>query len=226
MDYEHQPANHICFRLAHKVIVPEFFPSEDLKRFGAQKKAVRYHGTKEEIYLSDFTPQKEYVKFLDVDSHRIIAVLRPPGSWGLYHHFENPLFEKVFDYLVAFPETHIVFLPRVESQREAVTRLGLRNVIVPEHVLDGPNLMYFADLVVSGGGSMNREAAVLGTPTYSLFKGRLAAVDRYLIENGRMHHIYSEDAIPRILVSKKAASTPMSRSGSLIREVAELFLSN
>ncbi|MCX5814206.1 MAG: DUF354 domain-containing protein [Proteobacteria bacterium] len=226
MDYEYQPANHICFRFAKKVIVPEFFPLQDIKRYGAYKKYLRYHGTKEEIYLYDFIPQKDYFESIGVPRGKIVAVMRPPGSWGLYHHFENPLFEKALEHVAKKPDTYVIFLPRVEEQKEIAKRLDYPNIFVPNHALDGPNLLYHADFVVSGGGSMNREAAVLGTPTYSMFKGRLAAVDNYLIERGRMVHIDSENGINNIHISKKANSHKMKNHNNLIDEVVGLFLSN
>jgi len=114
----------------------------------------------------------------------------------LYHHFENPLFEAALEHVVSYPDCFVVFMPRVSSQGDIVKERGFSNVFVPDHALDGPNLMYHADHVISGGGSMNREAAVLGTPTYSLLKGKLAAVDRHLIDKGRMVHLDEMEKIP------------------------------
>lgn len=223
MDYEHQPANHICFRLAKRVVVPEFFPEASLKAFGAQKKVVRYHGTKEEIYLADFTPRPNYLESLAIPADNILVVMRPPGTWGLYHNFENPLFELALERVAGSPGTQVIFLPRVPSQGDAVKSRNYPNVIVPDHVLDGPNLMYHADLVISGGGSMNREAAVLGTPAYSLFMGKIAAVDRYLITRGLMHHIQSEEGIAAIPIVKKRSHGTITGKPSLIQDVVRMM---
>ena len=225
MDYEHQPANHICFRLARKVVVPEFFPQEDLGRFGVKgRKAAYYRGTKEQVYLADVSPQPGFLDTLDVTKDKILVIMRPPGTWGLYHHFENPLFDFALDHVADTPGTQIIFLPRIASQGDSVRGLGYSNVFVPPRALDGPNLMYHADLVISGGGSMNREAAVLGTPTYSLFKGKLAAVDRYLIELGRLRHIDSEEGIKGIDVRKKRDRLPKLGSDGLVEELARLLV--
>jgi hypothetical protein len=224
MDYEHQPANHLCFRLARKVIVPEYFPGWALRKFGVKpKKTAYYHGTKEQIYLADFVPQPDYLTSLGLPVDKTIVVMRPPGSWALYHHFENPLFEQVLDYVVKKPEAYVVFLPRIPSQGDAVHSRGYANVWIPPTALDGPNLLYHADLVISGGGTMNREASVLGTPTYSLFKGKLAGVDHYLIEQGYMKHIGEENKIPTIEVSKKKYQKPLT-NGSLLEEITEAIL--
>ena len=210
MDYEHQPANHLCFRLAAKVIVPEPFPDEALRKYGASRgKVARYSGVKEEVYLSDFVPQPDYLDSVGVPKDKIIVVMRPPGPWGLYHRFENPLFDKVLDHIASHQGTYIVFLPRMAYQAEAVRVRGYANVWVPPTALDGPNLLYHADLAVSGGGTMNREAAVLGTPAYSVFKGKPAAVDRYLMGSGRMKHIMLEEQIPSIRIEKKPHGGPL-----------------
>lgn len=204
MDYEHQPANHLCFRLADRIIVPEFFPHKALKRFGVKRhRTAFYKGTKEEIYLADFFPRPDYLDSVGIPTDKVIVVLRPPGTWALYHNFENPLFDKVLDYVAENRNTQVVFLPRIKSQMDFVRAKKYNHVIVPPEALDGPNLLYHADLVISAGGTMNREAAVLGTPTYSLFKGKLAAVDRYLMEKGCMNHVNSIRDVTSIPLCKK-----------------------
>lgn len=226
MDYEHQPANHLSFRLARKVVVPEFFPGEDLRRFGvSRRKLARYHGTKEEVYLSDFSPQPGFLDALDIPKEKILVIMRPPATWALYHHFQNPLFDLALEHVADTPRTQIVFLPRIASQGDSVNDLGYFNVLVPPHALDGPNLMYRADVVISGGGSMNREAAVLGTPTYSLFKGKLAAVDRYLIKKGAMKHLDSVVKIKEIPICKKNGIMPkLQGSNELVEGLARMLV--
>jgi hypothetical protein len=225
MDYEHQPANHLCFRLARRVIVPEYFPAWALRKYGARpQKTDRYHRLKEQVYLTDFTPQQDYLALVGIPQDRIVVVMRPPGSWGLYHHFDNPLFEQVLNHVAASPEAYIVFLPRIPSQGEAMSAQGRPNVWVPPAALDGPNLLYHADLVISGGGTMNREAAVLGTPTYSVFKGKLAAVDHYLIDHGRMKHVADEKDIPAIRIAKKQRQNRLN-GDCLVQEITDAILS-
>ena len=225
MDYEHQPANHLCFRLARKVVVPEFFPNDSLKRFGVNgRKLARYKGTKEEIYLADFEPQIDYVESLGISKEKILVVMRPPGTWALYHHFENPLFDKALDHVVKIKDVYIVFLPRIPSQGDAVKELCYTNILVPSRALDGPNLLYHADLVISGGGTMNREAAVLGTPTYSLFKGKLAAVDRHLIDQRRMNHVGSLEQVNSIMVCKKKRIKEALDSKRIVKDIVRLML--
>jgi predicted glycosyltransferase len=223
MDYEHQPANHICFRLARTVIVPEPFPAWALRNYGAlPQRTVHYQGLKEQVYLSDFTPQEDYLDSIGIPSDRTIVVIRPPTPWALYHRFDNPLFEQVLDYVAREPETFGVILQRTTPTQTTNARQYI-NMWVPPTALDGPNLIYHADLVISGAGTMNREAAILGTPAYSIFKGKLAAVDRYLIEQGRMKHIAEQVDIPTIQVCKKQRQAPL-MNRELVKEITDAIL--
>ncbi|MCL5958575.1 MAG: DUF354 domain-containing protein [Chloroflexi bacterium] len=224
MDYEHQPANHLCFRLAVEVIVPEFFPQWALHKYGAKPdKTVFYPGLKEQVYLTGFSPQADYLDSLGVPTDRIVVVMRPPGSWGLYHGFENPLFERVLEHVAVNPQVFVVFLPRIPSQANIIGQREYRNCWVPPLAIDGPNLLHNADLVISGGGTMNREAAVLGTPTYSVFKGKLAAVDSYLIECGRMKHISDDSDISVIDLAKKQHQCQLT-DGHLVSEITDAMV--
>lgn len=224
MDYEHQPFNHVCFRLARRVIVPESFPDEYLGRYGAARKAVKYPGLKEQVYLSDFCPSPGFLQEHDIPAQPILAVMRPPAPWAAYHRFENTLFDDVLSWLARQPDTFIVFLPRIPSQGDAARSLGFPNVWVPPQTLDGPNLLYHADLVISGGGTMNREAAVLGTATYTLFKGELGAVDRYLIERGRMVQVSEPEDLAKIKVQKRAGRANALLDTGLIGKITDQII--
>jgi predicted glycosyltransferase len=227
MDYEHQPANHIAFRLARKVIVPESFPDEALRRYGAPEHRVeRFPGVKEDVYLADFVPDPGFLEGLGIPSEKIIVTLRPPATMALYHNFENPLFEKVVDCLMGNPDVFVVFLPRVPQQAEILAARARDNLLIPREAVDGPNLIYHSDLVISGGGTMNREAAVLGTPAYTVFKGEMAAVDRYLIEKGRLTLIDGPEDIAKIGIEKckKARSQATIGGSRLLQEVVDTIL--
>lgn len=201
MDYEHQPLNHMCFRLAKRVIVPEVFPKAAIDKFGAHKKTLSYRGIKEQVYLADFVPQTGYRKNENLPVEEILIVVRPPAPWTAYHRFENDLFDILLSHLSSNNGRYVLFLPRIESQKISVE--GIAGIHVAEKVYDGPNLLYHADLVISGGGTMNRESAILGTPTYTVFKGKLGAVDQYLINNDRLYQIKDVEEIAQILLFKK-----------------------
>jgi predicted glycosyltransferase len=186
MDYEHQPANHVSFRLASRVLVPEVFPAAALKKFGARPATVgRYPGFKEELYLSGFAPARQVLDDLDLDPAAVIAVFRPPPEGALYHRMANERFDRVLDDARERGGVQIVLLPRTPAQSARYAD-GLR---IPAVAVDGSSLLALADLLVGAGGTMNRESAILGTPTYTVFAGALAAVDAELIRQGRMHDL-------------------------------------
>ena len=185
-DFEGATTMHkINFRLADKVMVPAVIPWPALQSLGLDERRYRpYAGIKEQVTLADFVPDPTVVGTLGLDATRPIAVLRPPATMSLYHRgIENTLFDQVLDYLRA-SDTQVVLLPRTPDQARGFE--GVTGVVVPAKPVDGPSLVYSADLVVSAGGTMNREAALLGTPTWTTFAGELGAVDRMLIEQGSM----------------------------------------
>src|SRR6185369_5711844 len=209
MDYEHQPANHFAFRTASRVIVPAAFPGSDLVKFGATaRKVKRYHGTKEDVYLADFIPDPSFVETLrkmNIASDDVLVVARPPAREALYHRFENELFDELIGHLNSPTATRIVMLPRSAAQRENYEKRAMANLIIPRDALDGANLIAAADLVVSAGGTMNREAAALGVPALSVYAGKWAAIDEQLIREGRLQRISSHDDVEKLSVGKKPA---------------------
>lgn len=184
-DYEWASVQHtVNCRLAQAVVIPDAIPPERLYRYGARGKLRFYEGLKEEYYLADFEPDPAVLGELGLDRGQPIAVLRTPPEVSLYHRFENDLFAKVLERLRG---AQAVVLPRTGSQRERLERAG--GLVVPGGAIDAQSLIAFADLVVSAGGTMNREAAALGTPAYTIFEGRLGAVDERLIAEGRLRRL-------------------------------------
>jgi hypothetical protein len=187
-DYEFATLQHqLGMRAATKVVVPESIPTERLEQFGVKPpKLLRYPGLKEEYYLADFEPDAGVVDRLHVDRERVLVVLRPPPDVSLYHRHSNPLFPQTLDYLGGLETVQAVVLPRTEAQREFVRGLELPSVTVPDRAVDAQSLIALADVVVSAGGTMNREAAALRVPVYTTYGGRLGGVDEELIREGRL----------------------------------------
>ena len=196
-DYEFALAQHqFGARAATRVVVPEAIPGERLRRYGLRPpKLVRYPGLKEEYYLADFQPDPDVPSRLGVDPARILVVLRPPPDVALYHRSGNPLFPRTLERLGRRDDIHAVVLPRTDEQRAYVRSLSLPSVIVPERAVDAQSLMAAADLVISAGGTMNREAVALGVPVYTEFAGKLGGVDEQLIRDGRLCVLTDPDAI-------------------------------
>jgi predicted glycosyltransferase len=191
-DYEWARVQHtVNCRLAQAVVVPEAIPPERLAPYGAgPAKLERYAGLKEEYYLADFEPDRAVLDELGLDPAEPIAVVRTPPAVSLYHRFENPLFADVLERLRG---CQAVVLPRTADQRAELAGAG--GLIVPERAIDAQSLIAFADLVISAGGTMNREAVALGTPVWTTFEGRLGAVDEGLIAAGRLRRLTSPDDV-------------------------------
>ena len=196
MDYEYQPANHLSFRLAHRVLVPEAFPASALRRFGARRsKVVRYEGFKEDLYLAGFAPDPNVLEGIGVDCRNVLVVVRPPPTGALYHRHANKQFDQLVEFCQLHSNTQVVLLPR---RPEQVRDYTLANVIVPPRAVDGRSLLASADLFIGAGGTMTREAALLGVPTYTVFAGQLAAVDAQLIRAGLIRDIRHSPTLPSL----------------------------
>jgi predicted glycosyltransferase len=190
-DYEWATVQHnVNCRLAQAVVIPDAIPPERMDRYGARRKLAQYPGLKEEYYLADFEPDPGILDELGLDRARPIAVVRTPPAVSLYHRFENDLFTEVLGKL---REAQTVVLPRTPEQRAELAATG--GFIVPERAIDAQSLIAYADLVVSAGGTMNREAVALGTPVFTVFEGRLGAVDERLIADGRLLRLHSADQV-------------------------------
>src|SRR2546423_13768267 len=227
MDYEHQRANHMAFRLASRVIVPRAFPAAELKKFGASmRKVKRYDGIKEDVYLADFAPDPSFtetLRKLGITNEEVLIVARPPAREALYHRFENELFDDLLTYLTAQPLARIILLPRNDQQRAEYEQRRLTNLFMPREALDGANLIAFADLVVSAGGTMNREAAAVGVPAASGYAGEWAAIDEQLVDERRLQRIASPKDVESLVVEKKTGRQPRANIGTR-GEVVKLIL--
>jgi uncharacterized protein len=181
-DYEFAWLQHqLGCRAATRVVVPEAIPPERLTRYGTRGKLRRYPGLKEEYYLADFEPSP-----VEVPAETRLVVVRTPPEVSLYHRHGNPLFRDVLERLGRDERVHAVVLPRTAEQRDTIRALCLPSLLVPDSAVDAQSLIAAAAVVVSAGGTMNREAVALGTPVYTTFGGQLGAVDERLIRDGRL----------------------------------------
>ena len=205
-DYEFAWLQHqLGCRAATRVVVPEAIPPERLERYGAKPpKLVQYPGLKEEYYLADFEPDPAALEPFAIDSAQTLVVVRTPPDVSLYHRRSNPLFPQVLDHLGHDESVQAIVLPRTVEQRDFVRGLGLPSVQVPDRAVDGQSLIAFSDLVVSAGGTMNREAVALDVPVYTTYGGRLGGVDEMLIREGRLIPLSD----PRALDLRKREGEP------------------
>lgn len=205
LDYEYVQS--LSFVKPHTVYIPDVVDTKKLKSFHCDVKT--YKGIKEDIYVPAFQPDPSIVEKLGINTDKIICVLRPPASDAHYHNPKSDvLFEETVNYFSTLPEVLMVILPRDEHQKNIISNKWLSKIqegkiIIPDHVVNALNLMWHSDLVISGGGTMNREAAALGIPVYTIFQGKIGAVDRYLAKENRLKIITSVNEIHKAIKVKK-----------------------
>jgi predicted glycosyltransferase len=202
-DYEFARVQHgLGCRAATRIVVPEAIPQDRLDGLGARSPQIRrYPGLKEEYYLHGFEADAGVVDSLGIERDRVLVVVRTPPDVSLYHREANPLFGAVLERLGRDDGVRAIVLPRTAKQRVEIVARQLPSVLVPDRAVDAQSLVAFADLVVSAGGTMNREAVALGVPVYTTFAGSLGAVDHSLVDDGRLRALTSPDAL---VVEKRA----------------------
>lgn len=195
------------------LLKPALFIAPDVivhKIKNRNQKIIGYPGIKEDVYVPFFRPDKSIIKELEIEEKDIIVTVRPPANEAHYHNPESEnLFEEVLNMLGAHDGVKMVILPRNEIKQTALIRekwpqlFAFGKAVIPPRVVDGLNLIWHSDLVISGGGTMNREAAALGVPVYSIFRGKIGAVDKYLSENGRLCLLGSKEDVHKKIEVKK-----------------------
>jgi predicted glycosyltransferase len=219
MDYEYQPANHLSFRLARRVVVPEAFSEAALRRCGAPPgKVIRYPGFKEQLYLGHPVAAGAARAELGVAPDDVLVVMRPAPEGALYHRMENDRFDGLLGEALSLDGVRVVVLPRRDEQRERYRR-DFPAAIVPARAVDAVALLSAADVVIGAGGTMTREAAVLGTPTYTVFAGELAGVDAELIRRGLLHDLRDPDVKPAFERRARPEGPPRDESGPVLDAV-------
>jgi len=189
------------------VFVPQFIPEASALK--AKKQLMKYPGLKEDVYVPRFRPDASLRGELGLSPEDLVVTVRPPASEAHYHNAEaDVLLDATLRLLVERPDVRVILLPRNERQEKALRKdwanwIENRKIQIPEHVVDGLNLIWFSDLVISGGGTMNREAAALGVPVYSIFRGRIGGVDRYLAATGRLVMIETPEDIRTKVILKR-----------------------
>jgi predicted glycosyltransferase len=220
VDYEH-------IRLVTKpdwIVVPEVIPAAAVAKYADH--VLKYPGIKEDVYTSVFRPDAAFLQKLNLSADQVIVTVRPPATEAHYHNAESEeLLVAAIELLTSSTRTRIIILPRNQRQKMEVVRQWRRwiesgKMIIPDQALDGLNLVWHSDLVISGGGTMNREAAALNVPVYSIFRGSIGAVDRYLADNARMVLLKSvEDVRRKIHIAKRDRTNEPAPEERSAREV-------
>ena len=231
MDYEHQPLNHLAFRLADRILLPVALRDTSVRRQGASERKTHYYeGLKEEVYLADFEPDHDILTRLELPgpSSLLTVVARTPPSRAIYHHFDNPVFLDALRSLGSRADVRCVVLLRHPEQRGEIESLNLPRCRVLDEAVDSRSLMLGADAFLGGGGTMTREAALLGVPTYTVFAGKPAAADRWLEAQGRLTRLSESTGLPTVAPrrddSVERVEQLLRRSGQLVDEFVGLSI--
>jgi predicted glycosyltransferase len=226
MDYEFQPANHIAFRCADRVLIPQDFPNHLLRLEGATARKVwRYDGFKEEVYLHGFTPAPDVLRELRLDQDEPFFVARPAPAGAAYHQFENPVFDRAVAQVLRRHDAKVVLLPRRPEDVRAYAGIPPERQIVPSRAIDSRSLLYYARALLGAGGTMNREAALLGTPVFGLYAGKMAALDQRLTREGRLRPLADDPAAFEAELAQLAKGSRARRDAALPdRRVLDRFL--
>lgn len=212
------------------IFMPHFIPNDSAQK--AKKQVMRYPGLKEDVYVPRFRPDPSLRSELGLSSEDLVVTVRPPATEAHYHNAEaEVLLDAALSLLVERPDARVILLPRNEKQATILRKdwakfIQNRKIIIPEHVVDGLNLIWISDLVISGGGTMNREAAALGVPVYSIFRGLIGGVDKYLASSGRLVLIENvEDIRTKVILKRRqpARQNSAQRSSVLDSVVAGII---
>jgi uncharacterized protein len=226
MDYEH--AQTPLLLRPRWEIVPDVLFNESLQ-CKARERIRKYNGIKEDVYAPEFMPDSSLSQQLHLSEDNVIVTVRPPANEAHYHNPESDqFFVKFMERAFLSPGVQVVLLPRNKNQEADIKAnwpqwFADSKVIIPKEAVDGLNLLWHSDLVVSGGGTMNREAAALGVPVYSIFRGKSGAVDRHLQSQGKMTLIESiEDVGKKIILKHREKKTMQSSEPrEALRQIVE-----
>jgi len=190
---------------------------------------VRFPGLKEEVYLSGFKPDLRFRAVLKRRSHEVRVLVRSPATFAQYHQSQtSQLFERLMERLLSYPNVQVVFLARSKTEARSVREkhhAAHSRLIIPDKVIDGLNLIWHSDAVFSGGGTMTREAALLGVPAYSYFQGLCLAVDQYLVKRGKLKWIRNEQDIQHLVLKRRSRSQKIPENRGLLDLIVREILS-
>ena len=227
-DYEHSTKT--GFIEPNWILMPDVIPDNSMSK--KTERVLKYHGLKEDVYVPQFRPDSSILDRLGLN-RGLIVTLRPPATEAHYHNPESDvLFSETLRFLAKQPDLRTVVLPRSTGQNEQIRKdwaelISSGRVIIPEEAVNGLNLIWFSDLVISGGGTMNREAAALGVPVYSIFRGKVGAVDKYLADCGRLVMIENvQEIASKIRLTRwERPALPENASGAVLQSIIDSVVS-
>ena len=192
-------------------VVPEAFETDELEKHGADPGSVfTYPGYKEDVYVADFEPDPTFVDRLPFEEY---VVVRPEALDAAYVDETESLVPDILDGAVD-AGCNVVYLPRGRGDRAYADPFDSDRVHVPTSAYDGLQLTAHARCVLTGSGTMAREAACMGKPAVSFFPNALLSVDQSLVEEGRILHSRDPERIADYVAGLDADDARLDRSRS------------
>jgi len=222
-DYEYVfsiPLVHFSYRIVPAILADTYSFKYSIPTF-------TYHGIKEDVYVPFFKPRENLFDDLHLSEGKIIITVRPPATEAHYYvAASGDLFIETMDFLLSRPGLSLILLPRSSVQRHFIAStwseaIRLGHIVMPARVLDGLELIWISDLVISGGGTMNREAAALGVPVYSIFRGQIGAVDQYLHQQGKLCIVKNKADLHTIKLEKRDKNTNSGDNHAVLEEIVD-----
>lgn len=231
LDYEHVSLS-IINKFIFRLVMPEVVSAKDIQHKVSSSKIIHYPGLKEHIYVGDLLQMNNGKAISQENTERVVVTMRPPAADAHYHKASSTvLFYEALKYFSSMENIQLIVTARNKFQREEIrefaSQQGLNgNISIPEQVYNGVSLIWNSDLVIGGGGTMNREAAVLGVPAYSIFQGKLGAVDKYLVQDGRLKIINTINELKTIKIRKRTKDNNQNiqRNEKLIQYISDKIL--
>ncbi len=227
LDYEYTETR-IFNYLSSYLLIPEYIPDSRLRSARINTaKVLRYPGFKEQLYLNDFRPDTDFRKEIGVGGEDILMTIRPPAMEGNYHdQLSDAILLEILNRAAAKERVYPLIVSRTGKDREFLESHFDGRIHFLDKAVDGLQLIWNSDLFISGGGSMNRESALLGVPTYSIFTGRKPYLDEYLSEKGRLTFIDTMDKIELLEIAKREITGAFeNRNEGLVEKVVDIILS-
>jgi len=215
-------------KFCRKILIPDAITKERAQEAGIDLNKVEFYpGFKENLYLNDIQPDPQIAEELNLKADKIKVLLRPPATTAHYHNPEaEEILNALLNKLLKNPEVQLIWIPRTEDQNELVEGNHKAEVIILTRVYSGPQLILAMDMIIGGGGTMTREAAILGIPSVSFFRGRRGSVDDKLEALNRLKLIERPEQVTQLAIQINRSTQPAMEPGEIVKAVAEIILEN
>lgn len=213
-------------KFCKKILLPDAITKVRAQEAGIDLNIVEFYpGFKENLYLNNIQPDPQIAEELNLKADKIKVLLRPPATTAHYHNPEaEEILSALLQKLLTNPEVQLIWIPRTEDQNELVKGSHKAEVIIPTRVYSGPQLILAMDIIIGGGGTMTREAAILGIPSVSFFRGRRGAVDDKLETLKRLKLIEKPEQVEELAIQINKSAQLAMEPGDTVQAVVEAIL--